>query len=533
MSDRDHAAAAEAVPPTAPLILGVSGLRGIVGESLTPEVVVRYVGALATWLSHNKFGHFEEVGGLVLVGHDGRRGGDAIAGMVAACLRLAGKDVVSVGVCTTPTLAVAADAAEALAAVQVTASHNPQEWNGIKIMLGAPQGGPRDGTHACAPSKRMADDLIEAFQSGRRHFFKPHSDWEPHLGVGDLRKIADPIETHVSRVLRSPPCVPSAFPPGGDPSTTPSPVRVVLDSVNASGARAAEELLRRCRAYVVQLHGETHGRFPHVPEPTKENLSGAGGLCDAVVGLKADIGFAQDPDADRLAIVDEKGVYIGEEYTLSIAAEALLSHRESLKATIPPHVWKQTPVIVVNLSTSRMVDDVAARYGAEVIRTPVGEANVVERMKQLADEGRNVIVGGEGNGGVIWPKVCYVRDSLSAMALTLGLMARTGTSVSQIVDRINSYSPGGRGYCIVKRKTEIPSKAAAAPACEAVARAFAAERVDRQDGVRVDFSGKWAGCWVHVRASNTEPIMRLICEAPNQTLAAEVLSATERAIAGG
>ncbi len=179
-----------------------------------------------------------------------------------------------------------------------------------------------------------------------------------------------------------------------------------------------------------------------------------------------------------------------------------------------------------------MIDDVAAEWGAEVVRTPVGEANVVERMKKLMGEGREVILGGEGNGGVIWPEVCFVRDSLSAMALTLSLMARTGLTVSGIVDRIDSYSEGTKGYCIVKEKTEIATKADAQPACDAVEKAYASERVDTQDGVRIDFSGPRAGCWVHVRASNTEPIMRLICEAPTEALAAEILAEVKGVIAG-
>ncbi|MEM7621809.1 MAG: hypothetical protein AAF235_01235 [Planctomycetota bacterium] len=191
-------------------------------------------------------------------------------------------------------------------------------------------------------------------------------------------------------------------------------------------------------------------------------------------------------------------------------------------------------MIVVNLSTSRMVEDVAAKHGAEVIRTPVGEANVVERMKKLKEEGRNVVLGGEGNGGVIWPEVVYIRDSLSAMALVLSLMTRTGKTVSQLVEQINSYAPGGKGYGIVKRKADIPSKDAANPAVEAVAEHFASERIDTQDGVRVDFdpAGPRAGAWIHVRASNTEPIMRLICEAPNKEIATAVLGEVEKVIAG-
>ncbi len=264
----------------------------------------------------------------------------------------------------------------------------------------------------------------------------------------------------------------------------------------------------------MQLHGDDSGIFPHTPEPTAENLSGEGGLCDAVPGLKADVGFAQDPDGDRLAIVDERGVYIGEEYTLAIAAEAILGAMgDDAKGA----------VLVTNLSTSRMIEDVAAAYGARVERTAVGEANVVERMKALKAAGQNCVLGGEGNGGVIWPEVTYVRDSLGAMALTLGLMAREGKTVSQLVEQINAYAPAG-GYTIVKRKQALATKADAAPAVHRIADRYADQRVDTQDGVRVDFdAGPHAGSWVHVRASNTEPILRLIAEAANEAKAAALL----------
>jgi phosphomannomutase len=190
------------------------------------------------------------------------------------------------------------------------------------------------------------------------------------------------------------------------------------------------------------------------------------------------------------------------------------------------------PVFVVNLSTSRMIDDVAAHYGGEVVRTPVGEANVVERMKALKRAGRDVVMGGEGNGGLIWPEVTYVRDSLSAMALTLALMARTGKKVSELVAMIDAMGPGKQGYCILKRKAPLASKADAEPVVARLAAHYRTQpdaRVDTQDGVRIDWPSQ--GVWAHVRASNTEPIMRVIVEAPTEALATQTAQAVEALIA--
>ncbi|NRA59264.1 MAG: phosphoglucosamine mutase, partial [Phycisphaerales bacterium] len=258
-------------------------------------------------------------------------------------------------------------------------------------------------------------------------------------------------------------------------------------------------------AEVITLNCSSSGVFPHTPEPTRENLSGSGGLCSVVPGVGADVGFAQDPDADRLAIIDEKGRYIGEEYTLVLSALALLELEDDPKDA----------VLVANLSTSRMIDDLAERFGARVERTPVGEAHVAQRMIELLADGQNVVLGGEGNGGVIWPEISFVRDSVVAMGLTLALMSRHGKPLSAIVD-------GLPGYSIVKRKQDIPSKDAAKPAIDAVAEAFKDRgRVDLQDGVRIDLDDQKA--WLSLRASNTEPIVRLIAEAPDEAAANALL----------
>lgn len=502
----------------APLMLGVSGLRGIVGRSLTPEIAARFACAFGSWLRDARAFMFSEHADaprpFVLVGRDGRAGGEAIYWAAVSGLLSSGFDVVPVGVVMTPTLGHEVDRTGAHGAIMVTASHNPQEWNGLKCIV---PGNEDERAGASAPPPHEADAIVQRFTSGRVSWRTP-GRIIPSKSLHELGPTGDHAEWAArNRALD-----------GVDPGAFGGFVAVV-DSVNASGAAATSALFRELGARCVQLFGDDSGVFPHAPEPTAENLAGAGGLCDAVPGLKADIGFAQDPDGDRLAIIDEHGRFIGEEYTLALCAENMLLARawESNLCDEPdsaenPDVEDESsdepealpPVFVVNLSTSRMIDDVAARHGAEVVRTPVGEANVVARMKELMDDGREVLLGGEGNGGVIWPDVCSIRDSLSAMAMVLALMARTGRPISRLVADLPSYA-------ILKRKQPLASKADARPALERIAAAYASERIDTQDGVRVDFDRLRA--WVHVRASNTEPILRLIAEAQTPEVAGRIL----------
>ena len=473
----------------APLMLGVSGLRGIVGQSLTPEVALRYASAFGSWLR-------EHAGGepLVVVGRDGRAGGEMIERLAIAGLQAVGVRVCSLGVATTPTVGVATDLMEADGAMIVTASHNPQEWNGLKVLVRRAKA---EGVDACAPSAHDAAAIVAAYQAGGSGFVPGDcipSVWHEHEAPG----------THVARVLNA--CE-DLF---GDDlwsivGASGLVRRVVVDAVNASAPEADSIFFAHAPTHCVMLYGETSGVFPHAPEPTAENLSQPGGLCDAVRGLGASVGFAQDPDADRLAIIDEQGCYICEEYTLALAAEAVLGALGSAA---------RGQSVCTNLSTSRMIDDVAARHGARVVRTAVGEANVVEAMRASG-----AVLGGEGNGGVIWPQVTFVRDSLSAMALVMGLVARSGKTISQLVADMPRYA-------IVKRKADLKQRSDADPALAAIARAYAGQKVDLQDGVRVDF----ADSWVHVRASNTEPILRLIAEAPHEKAATELLDAVEKIV---
>lgn len=513
----------------APLILGVSGLRGIVGESLTPEVAVRYAGAVAAWLWERPMNSDRP---QIVLCRDGRRGGEALHSLVRGALLASGCDVIDAGVAMTPTAGVLVKFHFADAAFIITASHNPSEWNGIKLvvcderirqsdldrMTKQEVIGFQQQLGPAAPSDGVAQQLIAWFRDGR-------CGWVSQNTIGELTDEAGSTAIHVDLVR-------DALPLRMYREKLSRSFRIVIDSVNCSGSEPAIALCKALGSMPIQLFGETTGVFPHTPEPTKENLSGEGGLCDAVPGLKADIGFAQDPDADRLAIVDEKGGYIGEEYTIVLAAVALMEARKDEDAE-PAHAASHAkPVFVVNLSTSRMIDDVAAHYGGEVVRTPVGEANVVERMKALKRAGRDVVMGGEGNGGLIWPEVTYVRDSLSAMALTLALMARTGKKVSELVAMIDAMGPGKQGYCILKRKAPLASKADAEPVVARLAAHYRTQpdaQVDTQDGVRIDWPSQ--GVWAHVRASNTEPIMRVIVEAPTEALATQTAQAVEALIA--
>lgn len=490
------------------LMLSVSGCRGLVGSTLTPETVVRFVSALACMLHDRRGARSADLSAIapgpapavgtfgkhrprVVVGRDGRAGGHAIAHAAIGALTASGCDVIDVGVAMTPTVGVAVDTFSADAGLVLTASHNPQEWNGLKPML-------RDlkakGPSASAPPAKSANALIEAYKKSRQSF----RSWDE---VGGIDSRADQaVAAHRERVidvldaLKATKAIRKARPV------------VVLDSTNGSGRVATAEFLEHLGCKVVGLGQSDSGIFEHTPEPTRENLSSLGG---AIKKARARVGFAQDPDADRLALIDEKGQYIGEEYTLVLAARALFSLRKPGKGA----------TAVVNLSTSRMIEDVAAGAGVKVHRSAVGEANVVEMMRA-----KGSMVGGEGNGGVILPDVTFIRDSLTGMALTLALMATTGKSLSELVAEVPSYS-------IEKRKVEMPRREEADAAVEKIAAAFAHEKINRTDGVWVDLSSRRS--WLHVRASNTEPIIRFIAEGPNPLAAKVLLDEAQRVILQG
>ncbi len=425
----------------APLMISVSGVRGIIGESLTPQVATEFGQA---------FGHFlkqlRAVGGgekrKVAIGRDTRPSGPMVTGAFVAGLLSVGVDVVDVSVATTPSVALFGRFLKADAAIVITASHNPIQWNGIKflrhdgIAYPPPQAAEIKATYFSKPWKLATIDALGLFSEDSR----VHANHvQTVLGLFDVRGIAE------------------------------KRFRVVLDSVNGAGCVGTPMLLGKLGAELIHMNAEATGRFAHTPEPTKENLVD---LCAKVKEKRAAVGFAQDPDADRLAVVDENGTYIGEEYTLALC-------------TLARMMSKSGPVCT-NLSTSRMVDDIAAKFGQKVIRTPVGEANVASKMIEVG-----AVIGGEGNGGAIDLRVGPVRDSFLGIAMVLDLMTRTGKTISQLVSDIPRYA-------MIKTKFECTPEQSAALVAR-VKETFKDQKLDTQDGVRID----WPSGWFHVRQSNT------------------------------
>lgn len=442
-----------------PLMLGVSGARGIVGKTLTPAVATRFAQAFATWLIHQRRA---EPSAAVVVGRDSRPSGEMIESAVVAGLLSMGLRPRLTGIASTPAIAGAVKQCDAAGGLVLTASHNPAPWNGIKPLRG----------DATAPPPEDARWIVEAYHAGG--FELRDAQQTPRL--------AEPVPAaawHVASVLEL--VERNAIARQG--------FRVVLDATCGAGGPEVILLLEALGVDVIALHAEPTGVFPHTPEPTRDNLTE---LCEAVAFEKADLGVAVDPDADRLALVDETGRYIGEEYTLAL----LCRHRLG-----------KGDIGVANLSTSRMIDDAAHDAGATVIRTPVGEANVAQAMR---DSG--AVLGGEGNGGVIVPALSWVRDSLAGIALTLEMLAHRDQSLSRVVDAMPAY-------VIEKDKRPRPDAYDPDTLAEQAQQRFPDAEIDTRDGIRLD----WPDAWLSLRASNTEPILRLIAESPTAERSRELL----------
>lgn len=474
---------------SAPLMLSVSGCRGIVGATMTPEVTARFAGAFAGWLRDR---HPGEDRPAVVFGKDGRAGNESLHLAAIAGLLAAGVRVVDLDVAATPTVGVMVEHHSAQGGLILTASHNPAQWNGLKCIT-RDEKDAQGALRARAPKAEDAQEIVDRFRAGRVLL-------APHDAQGTHDHDDTSAHVHVARVLKSV----AAVAPVDE--IRAKRFRVAVDSVNSSGVAGARLLLDALGCEVVHVHDEPTGVFPHSPEPTAENLAG---FSSVVRDAGAVVGFAQDTDADRLALLDETGAYVGEEYTLVLAARALLEFDPAAAGV----------AMAANLSTSRMIDDVSARHaGGGVVRTPVGEANVVSAMLR---EGS--VLGGEGNGGVIWSPVAMIRDSLGSMALVLALMTRTGRTLSSLVRDTPSYT-------IDKRKAPV-REGLAQRACAAIAEQFSGGRIDTQDGVRIDFDGGGDDpAWLHVRASNTEPIIRLIAEAKTSARASQLLDEAQRVI---
>jgi phosphomannomutase len=451
------------------LMISVSGLRGIVGTDLTPEMMARWAAAFGVWAQAGNGAGGKRKGATVVLGRDARTSGPMFTQAAAAGLASVGCDVISLGLTTTPTAQLAVTHHAAAGGLMFTASHNPIEWNGLKFI------GP-DGIFLDGAAGTRVRDLAEGATLHRAGY--------DALGGGAADAAA--IERHIRAVLR--------LPGLGLPRIRRRRFRVALDTARGSGGAIMPPLLRRLGASVSGVNLETDGRFPRPPEPLPENLGELGRL---VRRAKAHVGIAVDPDVDRLALVDEGGKPIGEDYTLAFAVRAVLGGRRE--------AGSGKRVVVCNLSTSLVVDDAARDCGAEVVRTPVGEVHVARRLVAL-----KAPIGGEGNGGVMHPALHAGRDAPVAAALVLALLARTGKTVSELV----AAAPR---YAIVKAK--IPRGAALDDAYAQLRRRFPDATVDVQDGLRL----AWPDRWLHVRPSNTEPIVRLIAEAPTSAQAERLI----------
>jgi len=453
------------------LIISVSGLRGIVGETLTADVAFRYAAAFAATLPP----------GPVIVTRDGRANGPQLVTPIVAGLSLEGsRKVFDGGVAATPTTGVLVRHNGCVGGIQISASHNPAPYNGMKLFSAEGRVVPASAGMDVLQQYRAA-----ATQSTDRTVFtqdSPYTDKLADTTSAHLALIEERVDVEQIRSKR---------------------FRVLLDSNHGSGSVLGWPLLERLGCEVRVLGDKTDGLFEHEPEPTAENLSG---VLNAVTTSRSQIGFCQDPDADRLAIIDEAAQYLGEEYTLAICAD---------------HVLRSTPgPIVTNCSTSRMTEDLAQKYRVPFFRSAVGEANVVDEMLR-----RNAVLGGEGNGGAIDPRVVFVRDSFVGMALVLDAMAKRGLSVSALAAELPRYA-------IHKSKVTV-AREAISKSLDALEHHFSDAKNDRLDGLRLDWKHPdGSGSWLLVRASNTEPIVRIIAEAPTETESRRLCEEAAQVISG-
>lgn len=446
------------------LMTGVSGVRGIVGTDLTPEVVARYAAA---------FGHMVvgAPGSTVVLARDSRASGPAFAAAARAGLAVTGARVIDCGIVPTPTAQLAVTYHGARGGIVITASHNPVEWNALKFV----------GSDGIFLDAAQVERLLEI----------ERSDELPTIsldGAGEVTSDSEAGRRHVERVL--------ALDVIDSAAVSRAGLTVALDCVRGAGGEVMRGLLEALGCKVVGIDLEPDGRFPRSPEPVPENL---GRLRQLVLEMGADLGMAVDPDADRLALVDEAGAPIGEDYTLAFAVRAVLQR------TVGP--------VVANLSTSLVVDDAARRFGVEVQRVPVGEVNVARAMERAG-----AVVGGEGNGGVMLAELHLGRDAPLAAALVLDVLAREGTTVGGVV-------ADGPRYVVVKAKA--PRRGGLAEVFRRLENRFADAELNRQDGLRLG----WSDRWLHVRPSNTEPIVRLIAEAPSGEAAESLVAAAREEMA--
>ena len=440
------------------LIKSISGIRGTIGgvvaDNLTPIDVVKFASAYGAWLKQQR----DKDNYVVVVGRDARISGEMIQNLVMHTLVGMGIHVVDLGLSTTPTVEVAVPLEHADGGIILTASHNPKQWNALKLLNAK-------GEFLSAEDGKQ---ILELSESASLSFNDVDS-------LGKITINQAYIDLHIDEILDLPLVNKKAI--------EAAKFKVVVDGVNSTGGIAVPLLLERLGVHAVKLYCEPNGHFPHNPEPLKEHL---GDLSEKVVKEHADFGIVVDPDVDRLAFMDEKGEMFGEEYTLVAVADYVLG---------------QTPGNTVsNMSSTRALKDITEKHGGSYQASAVGEVNVVELMKKT-----NAIIGGEGNGGIIYPELHYGRDALVGIALFLSLLADKRISVSELR---KSYP----SYFMSKQKIELTPGLDVDGILKTIEQRYASEKISTIDGVKIDFEKGW----VHLRKSNTEPIIRIYTEAGSQ-----------------
>jgi phosphomannomutase len=435
------------------LKISISGVRGVIGESLTPTLLTRFAQAFGTYVGS----------GTIVIGRDPRTSGEMVKQAVIAGLLSSGCRVIDIGMCPVPTIQLLVRHQQAQGGIAITASHNPAEWNALKFI----------GADGLFLNSGQAREMLDIYHQGEY----------TKIASGDMREVADiggATDLHVQKILAA----------LGPLPQTAKPLRVVLDACNGAGSLVGPRLLEALGAEVIPLNVTPNGQFPRAAEPLPENL---GDLCAAVKAHHADIGFAQDMDADRLAIVSEDGIPIGEDYTLVLATLYVLG--------------KQLGPVVANLSTTSVLQEVASRFGCPLFLTRIGEANVTEEMQK-----QNAVIGGEGNGGVIYPQINFARDSLTGMALVLHLLAESRKTITELVHSFPTFT-------LIKDKLACPSDKIST-VLRMLRREYAEYPMDVRDGVKVTLPEGW----FLVRGSNTEPIIRVIAEAANESKGRQIVA---------
>jgi phosphomannomutase len=447
------------------LIKSISGIRGTIGgkpgETLSPLDIVKFTAAFGTWL-------LEKTGqNKVIIGRDGRISGPMVNSLVSNTLIGLGIDVVDLGLSTTPTVEVAVVMEQAAGGIIITASHNPKEWNALKLL----------NSKGEFISGEDGAEVLSKAESGQFRFAGVDK-------LGTYREDDSYMQKHIDAIL--------ALDLVDVEQIKKAKLKIVVDAVNSTGATFVPELLKALGVAakdITVLNGEVNGKFAHNPEPLPQNLSQ---LSNEVNKTGAHLGIAVDPDVDRLVLVCEDGSMFGEEYTLVAVADYVLSKRKGNT--------------VSNMSSSRALKDVTIKHGGEYFPSAVGEVNVVKKMKEV-----NAVIGGEGNGGIILPDLHYGRDALVGIALFLTHLTTCGKTVKQLR---GSYPD----YFIIKNKMELEQGLDLSKIFDKIRKKYKSQPVNREDGLRIEFENDW----VHLRSSNTEPIIRIIAESNFETTATNI-----------